>query len=72
MQKYTKSPYNFDGCYICTESGQAESKGVSLSEEELIQAFKVQTARSKASGTLTRVAKHSGLFRSNNSDRTRT
>lgn len=52
MQKYTKSPYKFDGCYICTESRQAESKSVSLSEKELIQAFKVQTARSKAGHSL--------------------
>ena len=47
MQKDPKSPYNFDGCYICSVSRQAVSKGASLSEIELVQAFKVQAVQSK-------------------------
>jgi len=47
MPKNTKEPYNFDDCHICTVSRRAESKGVSLSEKELLEAFAVQAEQSK-------------------------
>lgn len=51
MSKYTRNPFSFDGCHICTVSRQAESKGIALNEKELIQAFKVQAAQSKTANS---------------------
>jgi hypothetical protein len=52
MPKYARGPYNFDGCYICATARRAESKGISLSEKELIEAFAVQAERSKSPNTV--------------------
>jgi hypothetical protein len=52
MPKYARGPYNFDGCHICGVARRAESKGVSLSEKELMDAFTVQAGRYKSINTL--------------------
>ena len=47
MSNYSKSPFSFDGCHTCSISRKAEQEGRSLSENELICAFKVQDLQSK-------------------------
>lgn len=40
-------PFYFDSCRICEAVSQADNQGKSLSEEELIKAFKAQEAKNK-------------------------